>query len=120
MALLLAVIAGLCLGTYWWWQHEANYPSTDDAFLQSNIVSIAPRVAGTILEVSISESQHVEEGDLLFRIDDQILKQTLDAANAQLIIANQNAASSDDAVATAQASANQTAAALADAEAELS
>lgn len=40
-ATILAMIGGL----YWWWQHGKTFPSTDDATLEANLLTIAPPVA---------------------------------------------------------------------------
>lgn len=47
-----------------------RYVSTDNAYVGSDKVAIAPEVSGKITETSVSEGDHVEAGDLLFRIDD--------------------------------------------------
>ena len=43
--------------------------ATDDAFIEANIVSIAPRVAGQVATVCVSDNQLVHSNDLLAEID---------------------------------------------------
>jgi membrane fusion protein (multidrug efflux system) len=116
--LLLLVSVLVVVGLAWWWQHEARYPSTDDAFLQSNIISVTPQISGSVVDVMVINNQRVNKGDVLFRVDDVSLKQALAAANAQLTQARENAASAGDTVTSAETTVAQTHAALTDAEVE--
>ena len=43
--------------------------STDDAFVEGNIISIAPRVSGPVIKLHIKDNQEVKKGDLLLEID---------------------------------------------------
>jgi membrane fusion protein, multidrug efflux system len=45
--------------------------STDDAYVQSDISLISPKVEGYIKEVRVADNQEVAEGDVLFVIDDR-------------------------------------------------
>lgn len=45
------------------------YKSTDDAFVEGHIVSIAPRVAGPVIKLHIDDNMEVKRGDLLLEID---------------------------------------------------
>jgi membrane fusion protein (multidrug efflux system) len=47
------------------WTHE----STDDAFIEGHVVSIAPRIAGQVLAVHVLDNQWVHANDLLVEID---------------------------------------------------
>ncbi len=42
---------------------------TNNAYVRSDIVAVAPKVSGYVVEVAIADNQYVEAGDLLFRID---------------------------------------------------
>lgn len=46
-----------------------THESTDDAFLDGDIVSIAPRVAGQVSKVFVNPNQDVQAGDPLLEID---------------------------------------------------
>jgi membrane fusion protein (multidrug efflux system) len=120
IVLLLLALVLVVVGLAWWWQHEASYPSTDDAFLQSNIISVTPQISGSVVDVMVIDNQRVNKGDVLFRMDGTSLNQALVAANAQLTQAKENAVSAGDTVASAEATVVQTRAALTDAEAEFS
>ncbi len=67
------------------------FKSTDDAFVEGHIISVAPRVSGPVTKLLIEDNQEVKKGDLLLEIDpndyEVKLKQTqakLDEAKAAL------------------------------------
>jgi membrane fusion protein (multidrug efflux system) len=50
--------------------HDAlMFQSTDDAYVETTTVQVAPRVSGQITEVYITDNQKVKEGDLVAKID---------------------------------------------------
>ena len=51
----------------WVYSHYAI--STDDAYINANIVQIAPRVTGKIVQLHIINNQYVNKGQPLFDID---------------------------------------------------
>lgn len=67
------------------------YKSTDDAFVEGHIITVAPRVSGPVVRLCIEDNQQVKKGDLLLEIDpvdyEVKLKQTeakLEEAKASL------------------------------------
>ncbi len=46
-----------------------THESTDDAFIEAHVVSVAPRVAGQVLAVHVLDNQLVRSNDLLVEID---------------------------------------------------
>src|ERR1017187_944419 len=46
-----------------------THESSDDAFLDADVVSIAPRVPGQVTKVPVKSNQAVKAGDLLVEID---------------------------------------------------
>ena len=64
--LVLSSIA-LALGLYWASGYFFAY--TDDAYVTSDLVSIAPYVGGRIVSLNIVDNQTVKKGDLLATID---------------------------------------------------
>ena len=45
------------------------YQSTDDAYVETTTVQVAPRVSGQIIESYVTDNQKVKEGDLVAKID---------------------------------------------------
>ncbi|WP_440221971.1 HlyD family secretion protein [Dokdonella sp. MW10] len=76
--LAVAVVAG------WFYLHSGRYASTDNAYVQADLVTIAPQVGGRVVEVAVRENQAVKQGDLLFRIDPEPLQIAVDQMEAQI------------------------------------
>ncbi len=64
--------------------HAISHESTDDAFLDGNIVSISPRESGHVAKVYVADNQKVAAGDLLIELDPRDFQARLDAAKAAL------------------------------------
>jgi membrane fusion protein, multidrug efflux system len=69
------VILGLVFLTLYF-VHNFNRVSTEDAYTQGRIHSIAPKISGTVKSVLVEDNQSVKQGDLLLEIDpsDYLLK----------------------------------------------
>jgi RND family efflux transporter MFP subunit len=52
--------------------------------LAANVVGIAPRVSGPIINIPVHDNQEVKAGDLLFEIDSADYKTALDSAKASV------------------------------------
>ncbi len=74
---LLVVAAGL-----WMWATGGRTVSTDNAQVNAHVVSVAPEVSGRIIEVDVVENQHVNRGDVLYRIDPAPYRIALEQADA--------------------------------------
>src|SRR2546430_17486124 len=57
-------------------------PRTDDAYLQADLVHMAPDVSGRIVELDVRDNQAVRKGDVLFRIDPEPYRIRVDQARA--------------------------------------
>ena len=57
-------------------------PRTDDAYLQADLVHMAPDVSGRIVELDVRDNQAVHKGDVLFRIDPEPYQMRVDQARA--------------------------------------
>src|SRR5262245_14442608 len=57
-------------------------PRTDDAYLQADLVHMAPDVSGRIIELDVRNNQAVRKGDVLFRIDPEPYQRRVDQARA--------------------------------------
>ena len=49
--------------------YNLQFESTDDAYVENHIVQVAPRVAGQLINVYVTDNQHVKAGDLVAEID---------------------------------------------------
>ena len=79
---LLAVIGGFI----WWFLHR-NQITTDDAFTDGDVVTVAPRVAGQIIALDVTDNQHVAAGQRLLKIDpaDYLIAEQADEAKLQAL-----------------------------------
>jgi len=67
-----------------WWENAEHFESTDDAFIASRQIAIAPQVTGYITSVPVTDNQHLSAGDVIAKIDDRNYQAALDQANAQV------------------------------------
>src|SRR5262245_53059944 len=79
----LAVAGAGVYGAYW--LKTGRYlESTDDAYVQADYTTIAPKVSGYIAEVHVEDNQPVKSGQMLARIDDRDFKTALAQAQADV------------------------------------
>lgn len=63
------------------------YVSTDNAYINANVVQIASRVAGKVTRLYIENNQHVQKDQPLFDIDPEPFQAAVESAKAQVAIA---------------------------------
>jgi membrane fusion protein, multidrug efflux system len=107
IGLFLLIVAGA--GGYLYWDYANHFESTDDAFIAARQFPIAPKVAGYITAVPVTDNQHVAAGDVIARIDDRDYRVALAQAEAQVAAAQASIENFDAQmkVQQAQISANQ-------------
>ncbi len=64
--------------------YARTHVSTDDAFVEGSVHMIAPRVAGTVSQILVSDNQRVESGQLLVKLDPEPLQNAVDEAAASV------------------------------------
>ena len=67
-----------------WWGHAQRFVTTENAYVKSNIIAIAPEVSGRVVEVNVQEHQRVRSGDVLFRIDARPFEIRVAAVKAEI------------------------------------
>ncbi len=82
-------------GIYWFLTR--NEESTDDAFVEANVVQIAPQVGGIVAVLHFTDNQRVETGQSLVDIDPRDLdaQRAAAAANLNVALAQEQAAKAD-------------------------
>ena len=89
----LAIVAAVLLvgiaapAGYVYLDYAGHFETTDDAFIAARQFSIAPKVAGYLTTVPVSDNQHVNTGDVIARIDDGDYRTALGQADAQVAAA---------------------------------
>jgi membrane fusion protein (multidrug efflux system) len=69
--------------------------STDDAQIEADVVTLAPRVSGMVKHLAVQDNQHVKKGELLLELDDADYAARAEQAQAELETANAQAAAAD-------------------------
>ncbi|MDP1630094.1 MAG: HlyD family secretion protein [Caulobacter sp.] len=113
----LAVLAILVGGTLWWIDKQ-TFEKTDNAFVQADTVQVSPQVSGYVVEVLVTDNQHVEAGQVVARIDPTTFQARLDQALANAAALGAAVAAVDDKAALEQAMIAERAAGVASARAE--
>ena len=79
IALVLAGAAG-----YVYWDNSSHFKSTDDAFIAARQFAIAPKIAGYVVAVPVTDNQHVNKGDVIAKIDQRDYLTALAQSQAQV------------------------------------
>ena len=79
-AALLVVLGFGGRAGYDYWTEGRFMVATDDAYLQTDITAIAPRVQGYVQKIAVRENQKVKAGDLLLSLDDGDYQNALKSA----------------------------------------
>jgi membrane fusion protein (multidrug efflux system) len=84
---LLVVLCSALSLSYWWWIHRFEV-STNDAYIQADILPIMSRITGNVLTINVADNALVKQGDLLLTLDKRdsaiILQQKQAALAVQL------------------------------------
>ncbi len=67
--ILMAVVAAIAVGGAFFIHDALMFQSTDDAYVETTTVQVAPRVSGHITDVYIKDNQPVKAGDMIAKID---------------------------------------------------
>jgi len=85
--LLLLILVFLLVAVFYgghWWLHGRHYVSTDDAYVAGNLIRVTPRIAGTVTQVRVDNTDHVQKGQILVQLDDTDARLAVDKAEAEL------------------------------------
>ena len=94
--ILVGIIAGVLI-----WRYESQFVGTDDAFIDTRIAAISPRVSGQVIAVPVADNERVAAGQVLVQIDptpfrvalrqslaaEQLARTALDQARADVAVA---------------------------------
>lgn len=67
-----------------YWLHKKSIVSTDDAYVNANVVQIAPRVTGQVTKLNIINNQYVKKNQSLFSLDRKPYELAASEAKAKL------------------------------------
>lgn len=109
--LIPSIIVIVVIIGYFMILNASKFESTDDAYIETHTVAVAPKVSGQVISMYVTDNQKVKEGDLVAEIDptdysaklaesaakyeSTLLKQkgaqaSLNAVNSQIALAKKN------------------------------
>jgi membrane fusion protein (multidrug efflux system) len=62
----------------------ARYESTDNAYVQGNVIQITPQIGGTVIAINADDTDFVKAGQTLVRLDPADAQMVLEQAESQL------------------------------------
>ena len=79
----VVAVSGVAWGAYEWLV-ASHYESTDNAYVQGNVIQITPQVGGTVQAIFADETDFVKAGQPLVQLDPADARLALDQAEANL------------------------------------
>ncbi len=80
MTLAMLAVSGLLVTALW--RYYMQDPWTRDGTVRADVVTIAPEVSGTVIDLKVADNQFVHKGDILYVIDPVRFRLALDQAQA--------------------------------------
>ena len=88
------------------WAAARGKQSTDDAFVEAHVASVASRIQGQVERVNVKDNQLVEVGTVLVDIDDRDAKMRLLTAEADQLSARASLSAAETQLALAEKNAD--------------
>jgi membrane fusion protein, multidrug efflux system len=107
---VLLVLSAIAVALALYWASGYFFAYTDDAYVTSDLVGVAPYVGGRIVSVDIVDNQTVKKGELLAMIDPTPFRLGLNEKQAKRNEAEAQLAVDRDIIASAQAARDEAAA----------
>jgi membrane fusion protein, multidrug efflux system len=92
---LLGLSGAVVFAAIAYWIYGLIYISTDNAYINANVVEVAARVSGQVATLNVDNNQFVKTSQLLLSSDKAPYQVALDKARAQLANANANLTNSE-------------------------
>jgi multidrug resistance efflux pump len=100
---VLLTLTGIVVALFLYWASGYFVAYTDDAYVTSDFVNVAPYISGRIVSLNIVDNQTVKKGDLLATIDPTPFQLALNEKQAKKAEAEAQLAVDRDTIAAAQA-----------------
>ena len=97
----LGVVLVVASGLYY--QYTENYPSSDDAYVNANVIYMAAEVGGKVTAVNVQNYEYVTQGQILFELDPKPYQYSKDHASAIVAVDEARADALSDQVKVAEA-----------------
>ncbi len=82
--LAVIVVLGVIAWALWYFLDGRWYESTDDAYVNGNVVQITPQIAGSVVSIGADDGDRVHAGEVLVRFDPSDADVLLAEAKANL------------------------------------
>ncbi len=112
-----AILLAVAIGGFTYAYFSGSTRSTENAYINADVVNVAAQVSGKVSAVYIKENQYVRKGEALFDLDSAPFEIALNRAQADLAVAQQNARQDNAEINVARAQIAQTESDLANAQA---
>lgn len=83
LALFALLPVAFLIGGYWYIT-GGQIVSIDDAYVEADKVGVSTDVSGIVKEIDVADNQHVDAGQLLYRLDDLQFRLAVARAKAQI------------------------------------
>lgn len=80
---LLVFVLGIVCFVYWW-NFAKGIILTNDAYVTGNIIPLKAQTSGTVVDVKVEDTQYVQQGEVLIRLDGLDSEVRLERAEANL------------------------------------
>ena len=84
LSVALAALLGGAAYALYYFLVLAHYESTDNAYVQGNVVQLTPQVSGTVVAINADDTDFVKRGQTIVRLDPADAQVALEQAEAQL------------------------------------
>jgi membrane fusion protein (multidrug efflux system) len=85
LAIVVSVFAVIGLGVLsYWYFYASNYQETDDAYVAGDLVNVMSQVSGTVISIGADDTDLVQAGQDLIRLDNTDAEVALRDAEARL------------------------------------
>ncbi|CAA9891497.1 Membrane fusion protein (Multidrug efflux system) [Candidatus Methylobacter favarea] len=84
LIVMLILAAGALAYTGYWWNYRRFRVETDNAFVTGNLIPVEADATGIVTQVLVEESQFVNKGDLLVRLDEHRAQTALGQRRGEL------------------------------------
>ena len=82
--ILAAILTVMAIIGFGWWLNTRNTETTDDSYIDANIIQVSPQVGGRVIAVHFTDYALVKEGDPLVELDPRDYEAMAAAAQANL------------------------------------
>jgi len=82
--LMAGGVAVVLVGGLLYWLDTGRWVSTSDAYVEANVETVSTDVSGIVDSIPVHEGEHVQKGQVLFRLDPQKFQYALQNAQANL------------------------------------